>query len=74
MKTSIKFGMAMLAMLALAGCGSNKQTTNSEIERLNQETELIKARQRNEDAKAQAEQAQRQRFPQNGVRGSDDHG
>ena len=27
MKTSIKFGMAMLAMLALAGCGSNKQAT-----------------------------------------------
>ena len=62
MKTSIKFGMAMLAMLALAGCGSNKQAaTNAEIERLNQETELIKARQRNEDAKAQAEQAERQR-------------
>ena len=57
-----KFGMAMLAMLALAGCGSNKKaTTNAEIERLNQETELIKARQRNEDAKAQAEQAERQR-------------
>lgn len=62
MKTLSKFGMAMLAMLALAGCGSNKQTaTNAEIERLNQETELIKARQRNEDAKAQAEQAERQR-------------
>lgn len=56
-----KFGMAMLVMLALAGCGSKKQTTNSEIQRLNQETELIKARQRNEEAKAQAEQAQRQR-------------
>ena len=62
MKTLNKFGMAMLAMLALAGCGSNKQTaTNVEIERLNQETELIKARQRNEDAKAQAEQAEKQR-------------
>ena len=62
MKTLSKFGMAMLAMLALAGCGSSKQaTTNAEIERLNQETELIKARQRNEDAKAQAEQAERQR-------------
>lgn len=53
--------MAMLAMLALAGCGSSKQATNAEIERLNQETELIKARQRNEEAKAQAEQAQKQR-------------
>ena len=53
--------MAMLAMLILAGCGSSKQATNAEIERLNQETELIKARQRNEDAKAQAEQAQKQR-------------
>lgn len=52
----------MLAMLALAGCGSNKQaTTNAEIARLNQETELIKAKQRNEDAKAQAEQAEKQR-------------
>ena len=62
MKTLNKFGMAMLAMLALAGCGSNKQAaTNAEIERLNQETELIKARQRNEDAKAQAEQAEKQR-------------
>lgn len=29
MKTSIKFGMAMLAMLALAGCGSSKQATTS---------------------------------------------
>lgn len=61
MKTLNKFGMAMLAMLILAGCGSSKQATNAEIERLNQETELIKARQRNEDAKAQAEQAQKQR-------------
>ncbi len=30
MKTSIKFGMAMLAMLALAGCGSNKQATSNQ--------------------------------------------
>ena len=29
MKTLNKFGMAMLAMLALAGCGSNKQTANN---------------------------------------------
>ena len=61
MKTLSKFGMAMLAMLAFAGCGSSKQATNAEIERLNRETELIQARQRNEDAKAQAEQAQKQR-------------
>ena len=61
MKNLSKFGMAMLAMLALAGCGSSKQATNAEIERLNQETELIKAQQRNEDAKAQAEQAKKQR-------------
>lgn len=61
MKTLNKLGMAMLIALAFASCGSSKQTTNSEIERLNQETELIKARQRNEEAKAQAEQAQRQR-------------
>lgn len=62
MKRLNKLGMAMLAMLVLAGCGSNKQaTTNAEIERLNQETELIKAQQRNEDAKAQAEQAKKQR-------------
>ena len=56
-----KFGVAMLAMLAFAGCGSNKQATNAEVERLNRETELIKAKQRNEEAKAQAEQAQKQR-------------
>ena len=56
-----KFGMVVLAMLAFAGCGSSKQATNAEIERINQETELIKARQRNEDAKAQAEQAEKQR-------------
>lgn len=61
MKTMNKFGMAMLAMLALAGCGSSKKATNAEIERLNRETELIQARRRNEDAKAQAEQAQKQR-------------
>lgn len=30
MKTSIKFGMAMLAMLALAGCGSSKQATSNQ--------------------------------------------
>ena len=30
MKTSIKFGMAMLAMLALAECGSNKQATSNQ--------------------------------------------
>lgn len=29
MKKSIKFGMAMLAMLALAGCGSKKQTVET---------------------------------------------
>ena len=29
MNRSIKIGMAMLAMLALAGCGSNKQTTSN---------------------------------------------
>lgn len=61
MKRLTKIGMAMLAMLAFAGCGSNKKATNAEIERLNKETELVQARQRNEDAKAQAEQAQKQR-------------
>lgn len=30
MKTLNKFGMAMLAMLALAGCGSNKQATSNQ--------------------------------------------
>lgn len=30
MKTSIKFGMAMLAMLALAGCGSSKKATSNQ--------------------------------------------
>jgi len=29
MKTSVKFGMAMLAMFALAACGSNKQATTT---------------------------------------------
>ena len=29
MKTSIKFGLAMLAMLAFAGCGSSKQATTT---------------------------------------------
>ena len=29
MKTLVKFGMAMLAMIAFAGCGSNKQATTS---------------------------------------------
>lgn len=61
MKTLAKLGMAMMIALAFVGCKSSQSTTNAEIERLNQETELIKARQRNEDAKAQAEQAQKQR-------------
>lgn len=61
MKTLTKFGMAMMIAFAFVGCKSSQQTTNAEIERLNQETELIKAKQRNEDAKAQAEQAEKQR-------------